>query len=443
MTMTKPNAKKQFTKTWSTSPYKYRNVRFFLKPTEEQIAFLLNIRSSFKNATNKICRHYYKGLRNKTFAAKNLKNKSYAEVISEEFSDYLEASGFYFARWKRGISFNVMRILKSFIKRNRKLPSRTPAIDDKKATYFQDTIIKDMNPDDSNGSLGFVLMQPKVKNRYLRENIAYEIPERMMNKKPFVSDCLGGNLEHKNDKWIFTVKADIPFEWLYQPECVVGFDLNMNKESFITLNHKLNGQLKIARVDKITSLCRRVCKLNKEIKKPMSYKKRRGLRKKCIKAHKQLETACFGPCREIVDWAKQNKALICIDQLTVGTRTGTFGHDKVIKIITTLCEDERVPFIKVPTKLTSQKCNLCGHLAERETVDVLNCKMCGRLDAQLNAANNIAEAGWFIWFNGMDEFKKSVKYLDAELFAKRAEIARLKAKEKTAKKQTGPQTSSV
>ena len=152
--------------------------------------------------------------------------------------------------------------------------------------------------------------------------------------------------------------------------------------------------------DIVSDLIDKIRKLNKTInnskKEGLKTSQRGAVRRQVINKHKQLHTEIKKVCEKIVDVVKDNKSLLCIDMVKTGQSMGTFGQDKIIPELQTLCENQGVPFIAVPCKNTSRRCSSCGyvHKDNRKTVDEFKCLKCGHEElSHLNAAKNIAFLG--------------------------------------------------
>jgi len=223
----------------------------------------------------------------------------------------------------------------------------------------------------------------------------YKVPYKLSIKSDYLeSGKFGGNLIVKQKCFVVAVK--MPFTQKYTPKKVFGFDINKSLNNWIVFN---GGDI-IPAPDVVVEYIEKIRKLNKAIdngkKEGLKSSQRRSLRKQIINKHAQLDEEIKKVCKKIVDVVKSQKALLCIDMVKVGKKTGTFGQDKIIPELQTLCENQGVPFIAVPCKNTSRRCSSCGyvHKDNRKTTDEFKCLKCEHEElSHLNAAKNIAFLG--------------------------------------------------
>ena len=223
----------------------------------------------------------------------------------------------------------------------------------------------------------------------------YKVPYKLSIKSDYLeSGKFGGNLIVKQK--CFVVAVDVPFVQQYTPEKVLGFDINKSLHNWIVFN---TGDV-IAAPNTVSELIDKIRKLNKTIdngkKEGLKSSQRRSLRKQIINKHSQLHAEIKKVCEKIVEVTKKQKSLLCIDMVKTGQNMGTFGQDKIIPELQTLCENQGVPFIAVPCRNTSRRCSSCGyvHKDNRKTTDEFECLKCGHDElSHLNAAKNIAFLG--------------------------------------------------
>jgi len=223
----------------------------------------------------------------------------------------------------------------------------------------------------------------------------YKIPYKLSIKSDHLdSGKFGGNLIVKQK--CFVVAVSLPFVQQYTPEKVLGFDINKSLHNWIVFN---TGDV-IPAPDIVEDYIKKIRTLNKTIdnskKGVLKSSQRRSIRKQVINKHAQLDEEIKKVCKKIVDVVKSQKALLCIDMVKPGKSSGTFGQDKIIPELQTLCENQGVPFIAVPCKNTSRRCSSCGyvHKDNRKTTDEFKCLKCGHDElSHLNAAKNIAFLG--------------------------------------------------
>ena len=79
-----------------------------------------------------------------------------------------------------------------------------------------------------------------------------------------------------------------------------------------------------------------------------------------------------------------------------------------------LCKQKKVPFVIVPSAHTSSDCSYCfersgkyNQVARSKDFEKVSCEVCGQnYNADVNAARNIAQDGWFIFTNTNEDFPK-------------------------------------
>ena len=111
---------------------------------------------------------------------------------------------------------------------------------------------------------------------------------------------------------------------------VLGFDINKSLHNWIVFN---TGDV-IAAPKAVSELIDKIRKLNKAIdngkKEGLKSSQRRSLRKQIINKHSQLHAEIKRSAKRIVEVAKKQKSLLCIDMVKTGQNMGTFGQDKII-----------------------------------------------------------------------------------------------------------------
>ena len=219
----------------------------------------------------------------------------------------------------------------------------------------------------------------------------------------------GGNYIKKQNCIVTQVR--IPFEPIYDPQGVLGTDFNKSTNDRIVLS---NGY-KIAATDRQLELERQIKEVNKILKekdgpvnnRTMNSKKRRTLRKKQKSLHAAALNAYRESVQEVVDIAKNNQLLLCIDTVKTGQDLGTWGQDKIIPLMITICENSGIPFYAVPCANTSKRCPHCGYIPpekgqnkNRPSTNEFKCQECSyEEDAQLVGALNIAYFGKEMYHN--------------------------------------------
>ena len=208
------------------------------------------------------------------------------------------------------------------------------------------------------------------------------------------SEKYAGNLVIKKKE--FVIAINVPFVAQYTPETVLGFDLNKSLNNWLVFN---TGDI-ITGDETVYKYIDEIRKLNKIIdnnnKGDLKSSQRSAFRRQVQNKHRKFNKEISKVCNKIIDVVKDRKALLCIDMVKTGQKMGTFGQDKIIPQLQTMCENQGVPFIAVPCRNTSRRCSSCGyvHKDNRKTVDEFKCLKCQHEDiSHFNAAKNIAFLG--------------------------------------------------
>lgn len=403
--------KSQFTETWSDRPFKHRGIKFLLEPSADDEEELLEFTNRLYKASTMISSRMFRNLKTGEIDRKTFRNASHADHICKPIMDELVNDlGLGFQRQRRSIALMINDAYKSFFSRNRKAPARPIYLNENKALRFQENVFKDMDPDKEKGFLQITIHGDGDK-KYRKINVPYKVPKGMMETKHQLKPEIGGNLYRRNNQWIFMARSNVEFEWLYTPESSIGFDLNLAKRDFVVFSETVliggKNRKKYPQPEAAIKLQKKIKNLNEEIKADgMTTTQRRAVRRKWKRMHQRLLNFYWPFCREFVDYAKENKMLLSIDDISCGSKTGTFGQDKIVKTLVQICENEHVPFVLVPTPYTSQICCVCDQKGLRED-DKFTCEICNEVrNSHVNAAITIAKRGWDIWENGIEKYEK-------------------------------------
>lgn len=423
-------SKKPFGKDWKFSPFKSRCVKFFGDNSYE--AFVVEFQERYRLGVNLLSLKIHRSLTEGTYSIERLL-KNTSAVPTEIWTAYnkeLEAvTGIYQPRLKRSMASQAIRFYKGYFKRNKKIPPKAPTIRANKSINLQDGIVTDLKKEKKLSIVTFG-GDPSTK-KYRTVELPYTLRKDGQSKHSFISSNIGGNLvlnskPRNKSRIIFVARATIPFDWLYDPIMAIGTDFNLGGHEFVSLSQQIPWigprqsrdatplmLSRIPRTQRMEASRKRLVELNKKLK-TVNSRQRRGIRRKIQRTHRHLMKQCVYYCERLVAWAIENKALLCIDKLSCGAKTGSFGQDKMVALLVKMCENQRVPFVLVPTPFTSKLCNCCQEIGVRKNAAKLECQNCGTVDAQLNAAKNIADFGWKIWKDGLTEFNAWVKTLSGQ-----------------------------
>lgn len=399
----------KFNNKWKIKPVKLRGIKFFLDVTPQQEKLLIEYQSRHKSAVNFMSQQILTKLKDKSITLENVsrsRDSKFANSLwknDDAVNRHLEQTlGLYKERQKRGTTFLALRFYRGYNKRNKELPDKSPRLRTWSKIYLEEGIVSYKKD-----HLNFSIHEKNGKfSRKLK--IPYKIPKGMIDNLQYLSDGFGGNLSNHKGKWHYTALAKIPFRWQYEPVSALGFDLNKTSQYFITFSSSImfndKEKDKLGHTSEMKKAQKLLVDLNEQLKSKIKSSQRSAIRQKVIKAHKKLEKLCLPYCEAIIAHAVKNKQLICIDPLSCGAKTGSFGQDKIVSLLTKMCEDRCIPFVHVPTPHTSKACNRCMKECERPEVDKLICPDCGELDAHRNASFNITAWGLMIWNDGFGEF---------------------------------------
>lgn len=214
-------------------------------------------------------------------------------------------------------------------------------------------------------------------------------------------DSLGGNLK-VDHQVIFTQQLQFKRKWKYKPVGFIGFDLNKTENSFMCFSRSIKLFGTETRVVSKSMLNRKILSLESQLSSLVSEKY--GLRKKIINVHKKLFRLYNVFILELLNYIEGEKLCLCIDHLKTGDKNGSFGQDKIFKLLVSLCENRGIPFVIVPTPYTTRLCSECGYVNSKKELKIreFDCEGCKKsLVRDQNAAQNIETIGQKIWEQGM------------------------------------------
>lgn len=300
---------------------------------------------------------------------------------------------------KRQLIRPVLRRYKSYITRNKRFPGYPIAIRDKGLDIYDGCV--EANKENKQISFSF-----HYKKTNKPEVFSYKSLGTMYKLEPFIKNNPGGQLKFLKNKTFFTCRVEVPVVWKYEPVDFIGFDFNKTKETFMTFSNNINlfGEITDI-IPKTHLLLTQARKLDEELKELNKIKqKKHKIRIKIKKTHARHEKLFISIVDKVIDHCEKNKVCICIDNLTCGARTGSFGQDKVKKLLIKNCENKGIPFVIVPTPYTTRLCNKCEHLHDTIPPDIreFNCNSCRvNLLRDPNSAINIEKRGKQIWEIGI------------------------------------------
>lgn len=219
------------------------------------------------------------------------------------------------------------------------------------------------------------------------------------NKKKLYCDS---NLINDNGGYSIVLLIKEQYDYAYEPEVALGLDLNRRADCFITLSGEYG---KIALRPHLKEMVDKVKEANTAI---AEYKgRKRTKRLQWFEARNKLRKAFNEEVDAIVNLAKEKKALVCVDGITLA-QSGTFGHAELVESLKRRLDKENMPYVMVKTPNTSKDCYNCL-TADKKYVGTARhtnfsdsiCPVCmQKFDADTNAANNIAYDGWQLFDGG-------------------------------------------
>lgn len=343
-------------------------------------------------------------------------NRQKIDFLDEKVADHLfpsyvislEKEGYTKSFIKRQIIRPVIRRYKSYLKRNKRLPNYSISIKDKNIEIYNSCVSIDVE----------------------KQQICFNYHHKKLGIPPQIYSFSSVGTMAKNEKYLqkdnggqmifgkntyYTARVEIPVSWDYSPEGFIGFDLNKTSDSFMVFSHNINFFGEITNtISKKHPLLKKALRLENVLKElnEISRKKSKD-RRKIQRKHKSQKKEYIMLVEELIKYCRANKLCVCVDNLSCGSRTGSFGHDKVIELLIKECENSGTPFILVPTPYTTKICHKCQHMTKRQiklSEREFDCESCGvRLIRDHNSAMNIAHKGQLIWENGFDFVEKMHK----------------------------------
>ncbi len=388
---------------WKNKPSKIRCMKLILYPNTEQQERLNSFYDNARNATNYLSREVCKNLLKIDLGIKKedeiWKDPEIEVVFQKRYNIYS-------SNLNRSITRTVRERYKGIKRRFRKkshlyIPKNPFVLKQNKAIQ-----IIQGNVDIKDGTIK-ISLDGKSKDRRISipSKIIYgEQHKHLLKLKP------GGYLSKlPKNRWLWTIKVNIPFEWKFIPNNSRATDFNASHDDWITLSN----DDRVSCPANIKTILNQMATKNNLIpikNKPkvlekkqlnISTKYRSKLRKEIKSLHSKLSHLVIPICQLIIDDIKQEKLLLLIDGASPGCNT--FGQDHLIKTLKTLCENQQIPFVVVNPAYTSLTCADCGYVnpkKNRLSADVLFCEKCNQnKDAQLNGAKVVKIKGWNMWNN--------------------------------------------
>jgi hypothetical protein len=233
-------AKSRHDQKWKHKGYKLRGVKFLLNTQEEEELLLREYQEAHKTATNLMIRLVKTKLDAGAVTEEQVMRKrdsKFAASLRDEKIGDLDALGLTKERQKRGPTFLALRIIRGYVKRNKKRQEKCPRL-----RKFDNIIVEDGVVGLAFDKMGIAVCGRDGK-RARTVALDYTVPSSMAKYVPYLPKSFGGHLTRTTKrgqaKYHFTAKAKIEFEWSYQPVGPLGFDLNKTGSYFITPNEPI------------------------------------------------------------------------------------------------------------------------------------------------------------------------------------------------------------
>jgi len=372
---------------------------------------LLNTNRDFLNFLFPLYDHFskkvFKQLKAKKLIIKSIKSQA-DHLYENEIELLAEKENIPITTIKRQILRQVLQRYQSYIKRNKKSSSyiKFKNRNDKGLEIYSGCV----SIDKEKMLINFKFFFSKDKKNI---SVPFDIPlGTMMRSKEYLKEEAGGNLTTIDNKLYFVARTKKPVVWKYQPKDFLGFDLNKTPKTFMVFSDMINfKERKIDIISKNDPIMKRICNIENKLRAANKDKTTKW--KKIKRYHKKLTRLYDNIVKEITKHIEDNQLCICIDNLKVGKRHGSFGQDKIISKLITICEDKGLPFVLVPTPYTTMLCSNCKHLNEKLSgTRTFECSKCNFIIGRdKNSAINIKERGKRIWEIGLLELNKEFKNL--------------------------------
>lgn len=388
-----------FDETWKDIPKYDCVVKFMLQPTPE----LLDFHRRTHKARIELNRYVYKELKN----GKEVPQQFHNWLKDNNIKNILIKYGFEKSYHQRGIIYGIHDAYKAYIERNDKQCTKRPCnFKEYGAIRIKEKgVVKSIN--------SHIITMTNGNNHSF--DVKYRIIKGMKKNKNYVS-IDGGNIippKNKFDKkeWCLSLRARVPFKWKYVPTSSIGIDINKRKDVSVVFSDStiINFDDEVlSTLSSIKDINKLINNTDKSGENALSTKERKVARLTWKRLQKKLRSQLLKLSDNILNKIEKNQQLLCLDSVTSGSKNGEFGQ-LLIKTLEEKARKRQIPFIKVPTPYTSQRCNKCGYtnIANRINKDRSKfiCQKCGNVDdADANASKNILCFGEYIWDHGIYDF---------------------------------------
>lgn len=489
--------KPKYDESWPTDPHKRRVVHHFVLNYARASRPLELMRRRWVRAVNRAIKAIYAKVRSGDYIMSRkgaagggrpaLSDTNIVTVVKGDHPDLFAKSVCVMEGERSAVVKKAVEVVKAYVGRYKdkikgdpgKLAKKPPYIT-KKVVSFEGKYILDETPfTPGDRDLDFKKMSdeesllaragtmvvsfggPKDKRNKIR--LFYVVAEGQVENKTYLAGKeFGGNLKWDDDDnscWL-AAGAKVPINWAYPPGLdTIAWDDNWNERHGLVLNDGRNFR----RSKRMAELIKKLDDLNDKIKvlrgrkKELAGRTRTGdqqasvdleearlrlrlLRQGVNVVQHQMEEEVEGLCRKLCDEAFRRKALVCVDELKVGSLTGSFGHDAFSKVMVRMCEDRGIPFVEVPTPNTSKFHLECGGVIRiKEGRERGQCMKCNKVvSCHVTAAKTIAVCGRRIWDEGINGYWAWYRQYKANNAAELAILKKEADDKKKAEKSNAP-----
>lgn len=385
-----------------------------------------------------------------------------------QFEEFRKSLGYSLRIYDRIAASMASKMIVGFSKRNgkgknKKLPNHPPQTKNYKSLHLIDGMAKIIR-NDKKEDLEFNNEPTKrglikcsnakicIPTHVGKIEFEFAVPKKYVNlatKYRKNNDNIYGNLRiHKKfikgaveptlSQMTLFVFLDEPFRPAYQPVKAIGIDFNKRRSSFVTVsepflyNNEMTNFIDLCEDTKkgkkidlgdytdidelvekhgqntvINNVLTRIQEIDIKINdNKLTSRVRRPLRQEWEMLHTILHNLFSKhSLEELLRFVWHEKALLCVDDISVSNETTGFGQYQYKDEIISMCRKHSIPYVLVPTYHTSSDCANCYDKTDKHypigrntKIDKVSCNNCQTIcDDDINAAQNIRNDGILIW----------------------------------------------
>jgi RNase P subunit RPR2 len=395
--------------TWSECGQMSRVVPLVLTKTPELQEFHKNV----IDASLLVSKYVFKNLTKYTGNAQAI-----GWNIVKDLKAELDKLGFIRTDQKEAVVYPVVEKYQSYFGRNDINIKSMPRVSYDKAIRVRKNMLK-VNLENSTVSLYVNKPNPEDLRAKVHDiTIPFTVPSYFQKWTPFLTKGSSANLGRvSKNKPVVNMRAKVDIQWMYKPITQHAIDINKRIETWIATSQPIiyNGASTqiVMRPDDIESIVQRLRDINKTVdnknKDDLTTKERKLYRLQVAELHQEMKSLVEPIVETILENAVNNKALVCIDMSHTGTTNGSYGQDKIIKLMIQKCQNRGIPYVEVSPKWSSRRCPKCKTFFKStkqrsKDMTTFTCPNCGEQNADILGAQNIADFGRIIWDHGTEHF---------------------------------------